>query len=409
MRILYIDHHASAPQNGGDTRAYSLAKEWNVLGDETTILTAEYSHRRRNNPELIEDFTEKSVDGVRFCYLCTPSYEHGVGGIRKNVTTFIRKLYTQAPLLAERYHPEVIISACGYPYDFFCAQRIAKLCGAKIIFEFREVWPVLQRELYPTGESRMVMAIADYAMNYALKNANLVISLLPEGNRYCQEQELKAKAYRYLPPSAPLLPEPMPLREEDAEFLLDFRSKYSFVVAYAGKLSARRQPELLVDAVGKLEDDGIGAVIAGSGGYKLILRRLVHDNGYRNILFLDALSERRSVALLGEADCLYYSDTRQLNEKYGDYSPYLLRLMRFGKPMALSVKGTLDAAQQCFCGLNAAEGTADALAGCLRRLAKLQPEKRRKMGENAVEELEAHRSIITEAARYREEMQKLWE
>ena len=137
MRILYIDHHAAAPSSGGDCRALQLAQHWQQCGDEVTILTAGYSHRRGSNPALQEDMTERRIDGVRFCYLNTPCYAHGVGEYRKSVQVFLKKLYLSAPRLVERYRPEIVIAASGYPYDFFCAQRMAKLARGKAVFELR--------------------------------------------------------------------------------------------------------------------------------------------------------------------------------------------------------------------------------------------------------------------------------
>ena len=49
MKILYIDHHAALPSSGGDCRAVQLAQGWQQCGDEVTIVTAGYSHRRGKN------------------------------------------------------------------------------------------------------------------------------------------------------------------------------------------------------------------------------------------------------------------------------------------------------------------------------------------------------------------------
>ena len=50
MKILYIDHHAALPSSGGDCRAVQLAQGWQQCGDEVTIVTAGYSHRRGAEP-----------------------------------------------------------------------------------------------------------------------------------------------------------------------------------------------------------------------------------------------------------------------------------------------------------------------------------------------------------------------
>ena len=175
MKILYIDHHAALPSSGGDCRAVQLAQGWQQCGDEVTIVTAGYSHRRGKNLTVEKEMEEQRLEGVTFCPLLSPDYDHGVGEYRKSVQSFLKKLYLNAPKLVERYHPEIVIAASGYPYDYFCAQRIAKLARAKTVFELRETWPELQRELYPAEDSRLNQCIAEYAMGYALRGADTVV------------------------------------------------------------------------------------------------------------------------------------------------------------------------------------------------------------------------------------------
>lgn len=406
MRILYIDHHAGVPASGGDTRAYELARQWQLSGDEVTVLTAGYSHKRRVNPELTEDLSEKKYGEVRFCYLITPSYERGVGGINRNITSFLKKLYLQAPLLAQRYRPEIIICASEYPFDFYCVQRAAKRCGAKLVFEMRVLWPLLQRELYPAGESRISRAAADYAMDYALKNADLVASLLTGGERFCRMREITPKSYCLLLPGVQPLPQASPLREQDAAALDAMRQKYPFLVAYGGRMSSRRRPELLGTAIGGLAKDGIAAVIAGNGGYKLLLSRMVKEKNMDNVLLLDAQNEHRQQAIYEAADAIYYSDARELSGKYGAYSSLLLQMMQQGKPLVMAVQGDHNPAQLCEGGVTG--DTPLMLMKALRKLAEMSPEERRAMGERARQEITEHHMPEQVAHAYREALLRLW-
>ena len=245
MKILYIDHHAALPSSGGDCRAVQLAQGWQQCGDEVTIVTAGYSHRRGKNLTVEKEMEEQRLEGVTFCPLLSPDYDHGVGEYRKSVQSFLKKLYLNAPKLVERYHPEIVIAASGYPYDYFCAQRIAKLAHAKTVFELRETWPELQRELYPAEDSRLNQCIAEYAMGYALRGADTVVSFLQKGEDYCRQKEITPAHLATLPAPAPPQASPQPLREADAEAIRALRERYPVIAAYAGHLNDRHLPELL--------------------------------------------------------------------------------------------------------------------------------------------------------------------
>ena len=66
MKILYIDHHAALPSSGGDCRAVQLAQGWQQCGDEVTIVTAGYSHRRGKNLTVEKEMEEQQLEGVTF-------------------------------------------------------------------------------------------------------------------------------------------------------------------------------------------------------------------------------------------------------------------------------------------------------------------------------------------------------
>ena len=370
MKILYIDHHAALPSSGGDCRAVQLAQGWQQCGDEVTIVTAGYSHRRGKNLTVEKEMEEQQLEGVTFCPLLSPDYDHGVGEYRKSVQSFLKKLYLNAPKLVERYHPEIVIAASGYPYDYFCAQRIAKLAHAKTVFELRETWPELQRELYPAEDSRLNQCIAEYAMGYALRGADTVVSFLQKGEDYCRQKEITP--------------------------------------AHLATLNDRHLPELLVGAAGSLREQGIAAVIAGNGGDKQLLRRVIRENNWENILLLDAQSERRQRTLYGLADILYYGDDRRCDAPYGPYTPLLLRMMQNEKPILTVTHSPFNDAQRAGCAVPAGQVTQRGVEEALLSFTMMNGEKRVALGRQAGDALCITHAPAQVARDYRGALLRLW-
>lgn len=408
MKILYIDHHAALPSAGGDCRAVQLAQGWQQCGDEVTIVTAGYSHRRGKNLSVGEDMEEQRLEGVTLCPLRCPDYTHGVGEYRKSVQAFLKKLYLNAPRLSERYRPEIVIAASGYPYDYFCAQRLARLAGAKLVFELRETWPELQRECYPAEDSRLDRCIAEYAMGCALRGADTVVSFLQQGENYCREKGITPARLVTLPAPAPPQAAPQPLRETDAEAIRSLRERWPTVVAYAGHLNARHLPELLVGAAGSLREQGIAAVIAGNGGYKQLLRRMIRENGWENILLLDAQSERRQRTLYRQADLLYYGDDRRCDAPYGPYTPLLLRMMQNERPILTVSHSARNAAETAGCALPADEVTQRGVEEALLRFLSMNEQGRAALGRRAADALRTTHSPAQVARDYRSALLRLW-
>ena len=402
MKILYIDHHAALPSSGGDCRAVQLAQGWQQCGDTVTIVAAGEGSRTP-----CEDMEETHAEGVTFCRLSAPPPGRGVGGSRKSMQVFLKKLYVSAPALAERYRPELVIAAGGYPYDFFCAQRTAKLAGAKTVFELREPWPEWQRERYAEDDSRLNRCIADYAMGYALRNADLTVSFLPRGEDYCRDRGQQPARLITLPAPAPPAAQPKPLKEEDAAAIHALREKYPTLIAYAGLLTARRLPVLLAGAVGRMGEQGVAAVIAGNGGYKQLLRRTVRENGWENVLLTDGMTEGRQRTLYLAADLLYYGDDRRCDARYGGYAPFLLRLMQNGKPILTATHSSENAALRAGAALSA-DATQQGVEQALERFLALTGEEKAALGAAADEALQTTHAAGQVARDYRSALLRLW-
>lgn len=407
MRILYIDHHAALPSSGGDCRAVQLAQAWRQVGDEVTVVTAGGGSQGEKTPAAQQDMWEQQAEGVRLCRLAVPERSRGVGEHRKSVRSFLKKLYIHAPELASRYQPEIVIAASGYPYDFFCAQRVARLSRGKVVFELREPWAEQQREQYPGEENRLNNCIAEYAMGYALRGADAVVSFLQKAEDYCREKGRTPSLLVTLAAPVPPQAAPKPLKEGDEAALAALRKKSPVIAAYAGRLNDRRLPELLAGAAGSLQGEGVAAVIAGNGGYKQLLRRAVRENGWENVLLLDGMSERRQRTLYAAADILYYGDDRRCDARYGSYAPLLLQMMQSGKPVLTATHSAVNAAAQAGCAV-AAEPTQQGVREALRRFAAMEAGERAALGRQAEDALRTTHAVQRVAMDYRSALLRLW-
>ncbi|MBO4717953.1 MAG: glycosyltransferase WbuB, partial [Spirochaetales bacterium] len=71
MNIIYIEHYAGSPDMGMEFRPYYLSLEWLKRGHKVTIIAGDYSHLRKKNPEVKEDFQREYIDGIEYVWLRT--------------------------------------------------------------------------------------------------------------------------------------------------------------------------------------------------------------------------------------------------------------------------------------------------------------------------------------------------
>ena len=75
MNILLINHYAGSPDMGMEFRPFYMAREWRKEGHRVFIIAGDYSHLRKNNPEVRRDFEKEIIDGIHYIWIKTGAYE----------------------------------------------------------------------------------------------------------------------------------------------------------------------------------------------------------------------------------------------------------------------------------------------------------------------------------------------
>ncbi|MBR4868959.1 MAG: glycosyltransferase WbuB, partial [Clostridia bacterium] len=101
MNILYIEHYAGSDKYGMEFRPFYMAREWVKMGHSVTILAADFSHLRKQNPVVTKDFETETDSGVDFVWLKTNKYRRNDLMRVKNIYCFINKIKKHAKYIAE--------------------------------------------------------------------------------------------------------------------------------------------------------------------------------------------------------------------------------------------------------------------------------------------------------------------
>ncbi|NTU90161.1 MAG: glycosyltransferase family 4 protein, partial [Actinobacteria bacterium] len=143
MNIILINHYAGGMKFGMEFRPYYFARRWVEMGHNITIVASSFSHLRNKNPDMEgKNYKEEDVDGIRYVWIAgNPYHGNGLGRIR-NMFSFLRGLYAHKKKIIGKDIPDVVIASSTYPLDFYPARNIARLCGAKVVFELHDLWPL---------------------------------------------------------------------------------------------------------------------------------------------------------------------------------------------------------------------------------------------------------------------------
>ncbi|MDQ1813149.1 glycosyltransferase family 4 protein [Massilia sp. CCM 9210] len=385
MNIVLINHYAGSLRHGMEYRPFYLAREWVRLGHTVRIIASAQSHIRAQAPQLHgRPRLDETIDGVSYRWIATPAYR-GNGAARVvNMLAFVAHLQRHARRLAAEMAPDVVIASSTYPLDIWPAHRIARLAGARLLFELHDLWPLSPMELGGYSRWHPFIMLLQAAENYACRNACAIVSILPKVRDHLEAHGMAPHKLHIVPNGADpaeWLAEPPALSEQAGTVLAALRHEGKFIVGYAGTHGVANALDTLLDAAALVADRRVAFVLAGGGPDKPRLVQLARERGLHNVHFLDPVPKEQVPALLACFDVAYIGWQRQRLYRYGIAPNKLIDYMMAGRPILHSVEAGNDPVADARCGLTVAPQDPAAVAHGLLALFTLDPTEREAAGQ----------------------------
>lgn len=382
MNILLINHYAGSDYHGMEFRPFYMAREWKNKGHNVTILGANFSHLRKNNPVIEKDFQEEVIDGITYVWVKTPQYQgNGVGRI-KNISTFMWKLRTNYKMLADKYKPDAVIASSTYPLDIYPAHRIAKRCNAKLCFEIHDLWPLSPMEIGGFSEKNPAIVILQRAEDFAFKNSDVIVSILPNADKHIRERGFSTDKFVYVPNGILTGEKNEAPMEKTIERLQELKEQGYFLVGYTGNHSPANVLDTMIDAAKKTTDEKVKYVLVGKGNVKNELMEYAKANNVTNIEFLDPVLKDNMDNVLELLDIGYIGLKKQNLFNYGVSPNKLFDYMMASLPVIYSVEASNDPVKDSNCGISVPAENPEAVVEAVMKIKNLSEEEKIKMGGN---------------------------
>ncbi len=373
MNILIINHYIGSSLYGMDYRQYYLAKEWVKLGHEVTILGASFSHLRIHQPEVSIDLQEELVEGIRYRWINTPKYQaSGIGRIL-NILVFVIKSMFYTGRISREVNPDFILVASTYVLDIYPANRIARKCGAKLVYELHDLWPLSPMIIGGYSNYHPFIALVQRAENFACRKSDYFISLLGNAKDYLVSHGMKPEKFIYIPNgysmddlAAGSLP------AEHRQLFEKLKSQSKIIVGYAGGYAPSNALVSMIKATRLLPANlNVTFVLVGNGSEKERLIELSKD--LENIHFLPSISKAAIPDFLSYCDILYAGGISSTLHNYGTAFNKVTDYMLAGKPIVFAVDDPNSLVEQVGCGLQVPAERTEEIASAIAHLVNLKP------------------------------------
>lgn len=377
MNILLINHYAGSPKLGMEFRPYYMAKSVAKLNHKMYVLGADQSHLRKSQPEV----GHETFDGVEYLWLASKDYDgNGVGRVI-NIFSFLQQAIKQSNSILEWSNPDIIVASSTYPLDNYLAHYLAKKCGAKVVYEVHDLWPLSPMEIGNISKWHPFMMLLQFAENYGYKKADNVISMLPNTLEHMKAHGLDESKYHYIPNGIYLDDsdvEGVALPNEYQALLTDLKAQDKLIVGYAGGHAKSNALHKLIAAAQSLPN--LNFVLVGNGSEKQALITMAKD--LDNVHFLPSINKSSVPMFLEQCDILTLVWNDSPLYRFGVSPNKVFDYMLAKKPIVQALDTEHEPVIKANAGLTVASDDTVKLVEAFHSIAQMSEENRSVLGQN---------------------------
>lgn len=381
MHILIIHQAFASLDEPGGTRHHEFARLLASRGHRVTVIASPVSYitgertpldASRHSPHLLHKWGEM---------------EGGITILRASVYTAHHKSFFHRVLAFFSFMVSSFFLGLGVAnvdavwgtsppiFQGVTAWMLARLKGAKFLFEVRDLWPKfavavgvltnpilirmsewLERFLYRRADRIMVNSpgFLDHVTARGARN----VTLIPNG-------------------ADPAMFDPA---DDGADFRRAHGLENKFVALYAGAHGMSNDLGVVLESARLLADEKkIQIVFLGDGKEKPNLVARANELNLTNVTFVDSVPKSGMPSALAAADACI-AILKPLEEYKTTYPNKVFDYMAAGRPVALAIDGVIrEVVEAAGCGIYAAPGSPSGLSEAIRRLAS-DESKSRQMG-----------------------------
>jgi glycosyltransferase involved in cell wall biosynthesis len=386
MHILIIHQAFASLDEPGGTRHHEFARLLSTHGHRVTVIASSVSYitgasTPPSPPPIPQEMGGDKGGGGKITILRASVYSAHHKSFVHRVFAFISFMASSFWLGLGVKNVDLVWGTSPPIFQGVTAWALARLKGAKFLFEVRDLWPKFAIAVGVLTNPILIRA-TEWLERFLYRHADQVMVNSPGFREHVEARG--AKRVELIPNgSDPSMFDPA---DEGASFRTRYLLTDEFVVLYAGAHGMSNDLGVVLDAAKLLAQvtvtsevtvtSDIQIVLLGDGKEKVNLQAQADEMGLTNVTFAPSVPKSEVPGALAAADACI-AILKPLEEYKTTYPNKVFDYMAAGRPVVLAIDGVIrEVVEAAGCGIFAEPGNPSALADAIRELAADKAEAR---------------------------------
>ena len=195
---------------------------------------------------------------------------------------------------------DVVITTSPPPLVSISGWLIAKMKGAKLVYDVRDIWPDVALEMNSFSENSLFCKVFRWITNFMYRHSDLVTTVSPG-----KVEKIRGKLPETMREKVHLVGNGFDESILEQAVDLDVLSKYSlndkFTCVYIGNVGLAQGLDVLLDVASQTKHHDVQFLIFGTGAERDILEQRVEKENIKNVKFCGVIPHEKVLTVLQAA------------------------------------------------------------------------------------------------------------
>lgn len=379
LNIVIVNPTGGSPHHGPNLRSFHLAKNLIQKGFKVRIVANSYFHKFHTIPNVYQNVSSEKIESVDYVWIKSNKYSgRGILQIINQILFAFRLLLNHKKIFFQ--NTDIIIYSSPTPFAIISTAIIAKRINSKLIYEIRDMWPLVIKELGNYSSYHPLIIILEFLAKFAYKKSDHIISVKPGDLKFLEKKyKVSLKNISYIP------------NGYDSKNFYDLPltsnlnkkiPKNKFIIGYVGSISAAYSVDQLVKAAERIKDDKIHFLIFGDGPDILSLKKYILLHKIRNVSLLGRIDIAYVPNVVSRFDICFVGYKKANWLKHGVSSNKIYDYMSQKKPIIAALESNYNPIDLAKCGITTKSEDYVGITNAINKLYKLDKLELQKLGKN---------------------------